>query len=253
MILLLSGEGATDLGTCRLPGADCEGRDFEPGPMAWLVDGMVGNIWGYSPLNAAACVLVPKTALAIHCRTERMGPALPGKKRGTETAYFFKNARGLARMALRWSAQKDCPVGAVLFRDTDGTASSPRSLWSDKVNSMEAGFEAEGFVLGVPMVPKPKSEAWLLCALQTVPYQDCSRLEDLPGNDGSPNSAKDELDKTLDRRGKSYGDVPQLIEDGAIDPHRIQMPSFDRFRECLESVATRMLRGGALGASRSGG
>ncbi len=56
------------------------------------------------------------------------------------------------------------PVIAVLFRDSDGTASSGRGLWEDKRKSIEDGFGEAGFDYGVPMIPKPKSEAWLLCA-----------------------------------------------------------------------------------------
>jgi hypothetical protein len=39
------------------------------------------------------------------------------------------------------------------------------------------------------MLPKPKSEAWLLCAGQTVQHSHAA-LEDISGNDDSPNSAK---------------------------------------------------------------
>lgn len=30
------------------------------------------------------------------------------------------------------------------------------------------------------MVPRPKSEAWLLCALKPNPYQHCAALEEAP-------------------------------------------------------------------------
>lgn len=236
MILLLSGEGPSDLGTCLSPGSECEGEAFKPGPMAWLVDKLVEGIWNYGPLGAMSCVLVPKGTLAAHCKKARMGTTLPGKKRGPETAYFFKNARGLAQMAQQKSKKDGCPVGAVLFRDADGTRSSQRSLWLNKVDSMEEGFKAEGFDFGVPMVPKPKSEAWLLCALQRVAYQSCERFEDLPGNDASPNSAKEALETALADRGKGLDDISEMIECGELDPQQIRMPSFDRFRCRLETV-----------------
>ena len=171
-----------------------------------------------------------------------MGTTLPGKKKPVETGYFFKNARGLARLAKDRSACDNCPVGAVLFRDNDGTVASRRSLWDDKVKSIEAGFAAEDFALGVPMVPKPKSEAWLLCAVQGVQYQNCARFEDLSGNDASPNSAKGKLEKALSARGRSYADVCDMVEKGEIGPQQIQMPSFDFFRERLETVAQQMVR-----------
>ena len=143
-------------------------------------------------------------------------------------------------MAKVRAAQDKCDVGAVLFRDSDGTKASQRSLWDDKVKSIELGFAAENFEFGVPMVPKPKSEAWLLCAVQTKAYQHCGRYEDLSGNDASPKSAKNALEKALTAKQRAYDDVPEMIEQGTIDPQRIQMPSFDRFRRRLQEVATKM-------------
>jgi hypothetical protein len=132
-------------------------------------------------------------------------------------------------------------VGAVLFRDNDGTVASLRSLWQDKLRSINAGFAAEDFHLGVPMVPKPKSEAWLLCAAQENQYQNCARFEELSGNDASPNSAKKELATALTARGRSYADVCGMVGNGEINPHSINMPSFSCFKVRLEIVARQML------------
>lgn len=240
MILLLSGEGPTDIGSCATGTGTCEGKDFKHGPMALLIDKIVEPVWNYSPLETTSCVFISETELARYCREEKMGTTLPGKKKAVETGYFFKNARGLARLAKGLSARDGCPVGAVFFRDSDGTVSSRRSLWNDKVSSIESGFAAEDFDLGVPMVPKPKSEAWLLCAVQGVKYQNCARFEDLPGNDHSPNSAKDQLAEALENRDWSYADVNEKVETGEINPHQIQMPSFDYFKNRLETVAQQM-------------
>ncbi len=97
------------------------------------------------------------------------------------------------------------------------------------------GFAEEGFARGVPMIPKPKSEAWIICALKAEPYIGCDPLEDRSGNDNSPASLKRELEQMLGEpatrellRGK--------IEDGSIDCHRITMPSFLSFRGRLEEV-----------------
>ena len=46
------------------------------------------------------------------------------------------------------------------------------------------------------MIPKPKSEAWVLCALSKL-YKECDELEDRSGNDNSPNSLKRELEELL--------------------------------------------------------
>jgi hypothetical protein len=70
------------------------------------------------------------------------------------------------------------------------------------------GFEEEGFSKGVTMIPKPKSEAWLICVLKEHAYQNCQSLEDRSGNDNSPNSLKDELEEIL---GEEF--TPELICD----------------------------------------
>jgi hypothetical protein len=241
MILLLSGEGSGDIGSCNVATEDCDGADFRPGPMARLIDKLVEPHWHYSPLDASSCVFISEGALASYCRSQRMGTTLPGKKRPVDTGYFFKNARGLARLAKDRSVRDHCPVGAVLFRDSDGTVASRRSLWNDKVSSIEAGFAAEDFDLGVPMVPKPKSEAWLLCGAQANQYQNCARFENLSGNDASPHSAKMELAGALAARGRSCEDIRDMVEDGEIDPLQIQMPSFNYFKDRLETVAQQMV------------
>lgn len=242
MILLLSGEGSGDLGSCQTPTGIGEGTEFKPGPMAWFVDKLVEPHWGYSPMTASSYIFISESALASQGRNSTMGMSLPGKKKALGTAYFHKNARCLARLAKERSARDKCPVGAVLFRDCDGTLSDKRTLWNDKINSIERGFQTEAFDLGVPMVPKPKSEAWLLCAVQGVPYQNCARFEELSGNDASPNSAKGKLEQALAAKTKGYADVCDMIKRDEINPQRITMPSFHHFRERLETVARRMLK-----------
>ena len=94
------------------------------------------------------------------------------------------------------------------------------------------------------MVPRPKSEAWLLGYYQkNLPrqnaYNHCERFEDLPGNDGSPNSAKELLKKTLNTTGDVY-DLIDKEEIEAIDWEQIDMPSLNLFRKRLENVLAAM-------------
>jgi hypothetical protein len=84
----------------------------------------------------------------------------------------------------------------VLFRDGDGTVTSTRQEWAQKLQSMLDGFAVEGLTTGVPILPKPKYEAWWLCALRDG-YQNCQQLEDEPGNDASPNSLKSQIEAYL--------------------------------------------------------
>jgi hypothetical protein len=227
MLILVSGEGVSDMGRC-VRGDTCEGSDFKRGPMAWLADQLIKAEIGLPRLTR----LVPEATLKV--RSKQLKPAkLAGRKSAKETALFYRNARALAQLAAELAADKQDAVVAILFRDADRTRGSDRGNWRDKVQSMLNGFAYEAFEGGVPMVPNPKSEAWLLCALrQQQPYQHCQSLEDASGNDASPNSLKAQLAAALgEHPGASL--LASLVEQGRVDAHRIDMPSFNQFKRCL--------------------
>ncbi len=238
MYFLFSGEGRTDLGICGNGGASCDGEAYLHGPMTVIVDQVVSRKMNFSLLETLHYGFLSETELSRLSRRmkpARRSPRLPGKKRARETIYFHRNARAFARYAKRRQQELDDKVVAVLFRDSDGSASAGRGLWSDKRQSMIDGFNSEGFAAGVPMIPKPKSEAWLLCALKTNPYQGCDTLEDRSGSDDSPNSLKTELEERLDDP-PSRESLCELVRDRVVDIERIDMPSFKAFRTRLEEV-----------------
>jgi len=237
LFFLFSGEGPTDLGMCADSAMHCEGDNYKYGPMTVIVSQVVEEQHQYSLLDTNHFGFVPKGALAERAselKTARKTLGLPGKKRGKETRYFFNNARALARIAKERKAELDEKVVAVLFRDSDGTASAGRGFWLDKRQSMLDGFAEEKFSRGVPMLPKPKSEAWVICAVKNR-YSSCDALENRSGNDNSPNSLKGELKN-------HFGDLPdrfslcEMVADRTIDIRRIQMPSFDAFQTRLKEV-----------------
>jgi hypothetical protein len=139
----------------------------------------------------------------------------------------------LAYIAKGKSKELNDDVVAILFRDTDGKASAGRGEWKYKRKSMLDGFKEEGFSRGVPMIPKPKSEAWLICAWKNQPYQNCEALEDRSGNDDSPNSLKRELRELLEEVNAVL--LCEKVEE-AFDIDQIEMSSFMAFRERLEEV-----------------
>lgn len=244
MILLVSGEGPTDIGATQSLQCPSPTGEVAWGPMGMMVNKLVEPIWGYEPADSGGMLFVAKGALTAYQRdtkaAKRRSLALPGRDRPQETAFFFENARALARMAAEVSAKEYCQTGAVLFRDADGTRSADRSDRATKIRSMESGFAAEDFKYGVPMVPQPKSEAWLLCALQEHAYQNCARFETISGNDDSPNPAKAQLERELgdDTNAQALAD---RVSDGRVDVQRINMPSFNEFRQRMEQVARDML------------
>jgi len=230
MFLLLSGEGASDIGT----------QDNEIGPMTKFVDSWVAQHISYSLIDRNYYSIVTKQALSEVAKKELKPLSKRGKKNKPETAFFYKNARALARLANKESSERNLPVIVVLFRDADGTASAERGEWQDKVQSMLNGFEAENILYGVPMIPNPKSEAWILCGLRNN-YQNCQKLENESGNDRSPNSLKKQLEQYL---GKPATRVllNDKIDQGLLDISRIDMPSLTAFKNRLDEVLVDLLQ-----------
>jgi hypothetical protein len=217
--------------------------------MAWLVDRVLEACLGYSVLvqresDSDAVGFVSKSELASDAEASRPGKprALRGLKSEKGTLYFRRNAELLGRRALSESTSTARPVIAVLFRDSDGTRSCPRNEWQQKLKSMEDGFRIAGCTTGVPMLPRPKSEAWLLCALKPQPYQHCAALEDASGNDDSPNSLKTQLDALIGHKAGAE-EQAQWVKDGRIDPDRLDMPSFLVFRKHLEAAWAAVIGG----------
>jgi hypothetical protein len=226
MFLILSGEGASDIGV----------SDQKIGPMTNLVDLWITKQIGYSLIEKKRYIIVSENDL-IKKSKELPARSQKGKKQKSETRYFYKNARALATIAHQKSQElgSETPLVLVLFRDADGTASSGRGEWTDKWNSMLAGFAIEQFSTGVPMLPKPKSEAWILCALRNQ-YQSCAKLENESGNDASPNSLKKQLEEHLGETG-SRTLINEKIEMGAIDLDKItDMDSLTKFTDRLNEV-----------------
>jgi len=242
MYFLLSGEGPTDLGSTNSMTPINEGGSFDYGPMAMIVDRIVEKTFNYSILESHAVGFVSKQELertGAALKTTKKPRNLPGKKRVKETNYYYKNARVLASIAKSQQEHLGVEVVAVLFRDSDGTASANRGLWETKWQSMLNGFEEEKFRGGVPMLPKPKSEAWLICALKDQPYQNCDALEEWSGNDDSPKNLKAELVDLFETRFGIFLSreiLCQIFEKGLIDIDQIRMPKFLRFRRRLEDV-----------------
>lgn len=225
------------MGVCGNGQLYCEGADYLHGPMAVIVSQVVEGRHDYSVIDAGNYRFASEAAITMRAsevKPPKRSPELVGKKRKKETGYFHRNARVLARIAKDIKATRNDEVVAVLFRDSDGTASAGRGLWANKVQSMLDGFAEEGFERGVPMVPKPKSEAWVFCALKQN-HNACDALEDRSGNDNSPNSLKGELESHLgylpDRKA-----LCDMVEKRAIDIDQLQMPSFLAFRVRLEQV-----------------
>jgi hypothetical protein len=224
MHLVLSGEGGSDVGN------DCENI----GPITKLIDRAIEKRLGYSLVEYQALTLFSKAELAAHAK-QMKARSRKGKKQPSETRYFYNNARALALLAGK--IEEDLVV--VLFRDGDGTGTSDRQEWAQKFQSMLDGFAVEELTTGVPILPKPKSEAWWLCALRDG-YQNCQQLEDESGNDASPNSLKSQIEVCLGEPATRLL-LNDKIDAGAIDIDRIDMNSLNKFKNRLNEVLDGLL------------
>ena len=243
MKLLISGEGKSDLGECNNAQGQCTDGDFSQGPMAvWLA--RLWEAWlNYDLLHTPEAVhYISESALAAKAKNSgRRLQRLRGKKQAVETGLFFTNAEHLGLMAKQLATDGGVPVMAVLFRDADGTRSAPGQMWQTKWSSMVNGFAAAAFDFGVPMLPKPKSEAWLLCAGQTAkhPY---AALEDISGNDDSPNSAKKQWDVFMGKPQTAAQEADWCATNPTDWQNLLTMPSFKAFHDRFHEVARAILR-----------
>jgi len=227
MHLVLSGEGNSDIGKLSY-----DSSKFIPASMYYLIDKIIEKKLHFSFYETTSDLItfIPKSELV---KVGRKLPPYTGKKLKKGQALFLVNAITLAKIANEKA--KECgdeDVIAILFRDSDGTRSTSSGMWEDKVESIENGFKMERFTKGVAMIPKPKSEAWLICALKETPYKQCEKLEDRSGNDNSPNNLKDELNSF----GIQLDTINEMIQNDEIDIEQIDMPSFISFKSRLTKL-----------------
>lgn len=237
MKLMLSGEGPTDIGTTKLlPG----GAEFLPGPMAEIIDWLIDDQIYFSPLESdaqgAQCVRYLTEGELANADVPARPRLLPGTLRPKGEAGTTAHAYALGCLARAEAVAAQDPVVAVLFRDSDGTRSAASGLWQGKVDAINQGFELARFEAGVAMVPRPKSEAWLLCALKPNPYQHCAALEEAPGNDRSPNALKPRLAAQMNLQNPSGDEQADWVRSGLVNPTQIDMPSFKAFSDRLKAV-----------------
>ncbi|MDR1923133.1 MAG: hypothetical protein LBQ66_02070 [Planctomycetaceae bacterium] len=239
MYFLFSGEGETDLGIGKHEGL-CEGDDYLYGPLALFVDQIVFEKFNYHPLESSVCIFVPKKQLKQYF--DQLKPLKKFKiprgevKYEQGTKYFRNNARALAVIAKKIGNEKnDENVIAILFRDSDRKNSSEPEEWEKKRDSMINGFLDENFTCGVPMIPKPVSEAWILCAIYRAknPVRNCDDLENTKHGNQSEHALKIELENELNEQ-PTRELLNEKITNKEINVQLINLPSFNQFKVMLD-------------------
>ena len=103
--------------------------------------------------------------------------------------------------------------------------------------SVSSGVPPKPYAYGVPMIPMPRSEAWLLCHYREPRYRNGPAYERLPGNDSSPKSAKKLLARCL---GCRVNEIYCHVDGEEIDWMRVDAPSFDFFRRRYRHVLEKL-------------
>ncbi|MDD2609339.1 MAG: hypothetical protein PHX60_06530 [Giesbergeria sp.] len=242
MKLIVSGEGPTDIGACNNAQGVCFDGDFSPGPMTIWLQRLWELLLGYDLRSfPEAVIFISETTLAQEAKRSRgRMQSLRGRHQQAETGLYYNNAKQLGLAAKKWQAKDGSPVIAVLFRDSDGTRSAPGQLWHNQWQSILDGFKAADFDFGVPMLPKPKSEVWMLACTQQG-HPSYAALEDISGNDNAPRSAKSQLDHALGGH-QSAAQLALWCQDHPSDWEPLQtMPSFKAFYARFYAVANAIL------------
>jgi hypothetical protein len=227
--MIFSGEGSTDTGT----------KEY-PGPMIYLVDQILIKKFSFSIIDQECFTVISRKQLGDHVKTFRPLPkeraieqvVLQRKKRKKETGTFYANARALGILAKEFSQKHDV-VCAVFFQDAD---SIEQQEWQKKWDSVIDGFSDANFTNGVPMIPKPISEAWILCAIYRAknPVQNCDGLENTKHGNQSEHALKIELENELNEQ-PTRELLNEKIMNQEINIQLINLPSFNQFKEILDS------------------
>ena len=228
--ILVTGEGGSDMGGSNNSHSISSGASYNLGPMALLAvrllqkiipDWNEDNIDFQSPNNWMTCI--SGNELARQAKGVRKHRPSTKLKKG-----FVEHANRATTMA--GYAKDNGHQLAFYFHDTD------KCDFDDLHQSIMLGFNGIEGVHGIPMIPKPTSEAWLICSQKQDPYAHCTALEiELSGNDAASdeNAPKKVLARLL---GQEATTEQQYEMVAGIDITRIDMPSYNQFKTDLTTA-----------------
>lgn len=234
MTLALLGEGPTDLGEYSA----FDDPPFRKGAMTCVLDSLAG----YKGVEEIAYTLFSRGDASKWIKESKRAIGARPKEVDAEKRWFYQAACFLGAQA-----KENEKTGAVFFHDPDHSNSGSKKTDLELESAMLCGFAKVGFEAGVPMVPNPRSEAWLMAYFQKYldkqkEYNKSERFEQYPANDGSPNDLKTLLQGALKckKSEEVYAKVMEEIHD--IDWRRVSTPSYDRFRKRFEAVVESYLK-----------
>lgn len=228
--ILVTGEGSSDMGGSNNGHSISSRASYNLGPMALLAvrllqkiipDWNEDNIDFQSPNNWMTCI--SGNELARQAKGVRKHRPSTKLRKG-----FVEHANRATTMA--GYAKDNGHQLAFYFHDTD------KCDFDDLHQSIILGFSGVEGVHGIPMIPKPTSEAWLICGQKQDPYAHCTALEtELSGNDAASdeNASKKVLARLLGQEATTEQQYEMVT---GIDITRIDMPSYNQFKTDLTTA-----------------
>lgn len=233
MIFHVLGEGSSDFGSWNV-------HTLKKGCMNYLLD------WLWSHHSPQGMPL-PKQKLHSRDAISKTDPRAIGSRGHhlpKQTRFAFMGAIALAHFA---QAENET-AGAVYFTDADHTRSEDKDIGEKLRDAIQQGFDFAAFGLGVPMVPNPNQEAWLLAYYQRympkqTAYNHAERFEALAGNSRAKrqNNPKEQLSECLEKAGLDEREDEEEIVN-RVDWNRVSMPSYDIFKRIFLNIVAKMRR-----------
>jgi len=201
--IIISGEGNSDVGE-----NDYLTNQFIPGPITILTDKIIRFFH-----NDGVCFhFKPRSEL------KRYPMTLKGKKKKFKKATTGKGHSDLA-YKLGCLAKENKVHIAVLMRD------AKKNQFRSVYDEIRSGFIAATFENGVPAVPVPESEAWLVCCLEP---KESAQIENCKTD--MKTLLKDKLIKRDSPHTKDSW--REIANDCIIE--QINAPSFKQYKNDLE-------------------
>ena len=233
---ILCGEGPTDLYYNEV--------DQKQGPLKDCVDKLLDFFWDDRNYIQFKQVSRTEVSLSDKGKPEKKTAVVRGVKNKFPCHRFIAaSAKCLAQKAEETAMENDEPHkwGVIYFHDLDAnTKASVDEIYNASMKAMNEGFDSVSFPHGVPMIPKTRSESWLLCLLDPDGGANKRYFENLPMSDKSPNSGKKVLATML----KVSEDESYTIIEEKRDTFvwaQLQAPSFLVFRDRLKTVSAKLL------------
>ena len=233
---IFCGEGSTDLYYNEIY--------QKQGPLKDCVDQLLDFFWDNRNYIQFKQVSRPEVSQSIKGKPEKKTYIARGaKNKFPDHRSIAASSKCLAQKAEETAMEYDEPHkwGVIYFHDLDAnTKASVDEIYNDSMNAMNEGFDSVSFPHGVPMIPKTRSESWLLCLLDSDGGVNKRYFEDLPMSDKSPNSGKKVLAAVLDvSEDESYSRIEEKRD--TFDWTGLQAPSFLVFRDRLKTVSAKLL------------